>query len=67
MCVCVCVYIYIYILLKVQRENKNIFKLEGPLRDLPFFFYLFIYFALTYAYVSSLLLLSENIYGTRPC
>ena len=49
-------FIYIYIL-----------KYVGPRRDLYYLIYLFCsYIGFIYVYVSSLLLSSENIYGTRP-
>ena len=50
----ICIYIY---LLKWVCQR----------RDLFFFRILFIAFDLTYMYVSSLMLSSENMYGTRPC
>ena len=52
------IYIYIYVYFKMNRSTKRV---------ISFKIYLFIYFIFTYVYVSSLLLLSENIYGTRPC
>ena len=54
--------------LLVQREKKvNISKRISSLRDLYFFQEIFIYFVLTYVYVSCLLLSPENICRTRSC
>ena len=47
------------------KIERNILKCVGPRRD--WYFLGFIYFVLTYVYVFTLMLWSENMYGTRPC
>ena len=50
---------------ELSRDNIYILKWEGA-REIRIFLG-FIYFVLTYVHVFSLLLSSENIYGTKPC
>ena len=62
-CVCVCVWTFFFVF-GPKKEKINISKWIGPQRDL--YIFKIIYFVLTYEYVSSLLLSSENICGTKP-
>ena len=58
-CVCVCVCKKWSFFVGPREQKVNISKWIGPQRDL--YFFRIIYFVLTYVYVSSLLLSSENI------
>ena len=60
------VYIYIYNFRFKFKERKKYFKMNRSMKRFVLFKVLFLYFVVTYVYVSCLLLSSENIYGTRP-
>ena len=65
MCVCVCVCVNNF---RCRfKERKKYFEMKRSTKNLYHFKYLFIHFVLTFVYVSSLLLSSENIRGARPC
>ena len=72
--VCVCVYISIYICVCVcvcvccgSKERINIYFKIGWSTKRFVFFLIYLFCSYIHIYVSNLLLLSENIYGTRPC